>query len=123
MRPVWKRWKGLSSQAAVTISFTPWGADRRQKYLDCFVQGAWRWAQTPRLDVENWLTIQNWDIYRHLWAGYERCYATEYSWLWQAGGDRSMDIEAEVSARASWGGNVGRSRSKPPAQKILRRTC
>ena len=75
------------------------GADRRQKYLDCFVQGAWRWAQTPRLDVENWLTIQNWDVYRHLWAGYERCYATEYSWLWQAGGDRSMDIEAEVSAR------------------------
>ena len=45
------------------------GADRRQKYLDCFVQGAWRWAQTPRLDVENWLTIQNWDVYRHCGRG------------------------------------------------------
>ena len=58
------------------------------------------------MDLENWLTVQNWDVYRHLWAGYERCYATEYSWLWRACGDRSLPVEAQVSARrqsdSSW---------------------
>lgn len=75
------------------------GDEKRAEYVSAFTQGGWNWAQTPRMDLENWLTVQNWDVYRHLWAGYERCYATEYSWLWRACDDRSLPVEAEVSAQ------------------------
>lgn len=82
------------------------GDETRADYVSAFAEGGWAWAQTPRMDLENWLTVQNWDVYRHLWAGYERCYATEYSWLWRACGDRSLPVEAQVSARrqsdSSW---------------------
>ena len=75
------------------------GDKTREKYVASFTDGGWAWAQTPRMDLENWLTVQNWDVYRHLWAGYERCYATEYSWLWRACSDRSLPVEAQVSAQ------------------------
>ena len=91
---------------AVEGTFQPTGCDyiihalgdeKRAEYVSAFAEGGWAWAQTPRMDLENWLTVQNWDVYRHLWAGYERCYATEYSWLWRACGDRSLPVEAQVS--------------------------
>lgn len=93
---------------AVEGTFQPTGCDyiihalgdgRRAAYVSAFAEGGWAWAQTPRMDLENWLTVQNWDVYRHLWAGYERCYATEYSWLWRACEDRSLPVEAEVSVQ------------------------
>lgn len=97
---------------AVEGTFQPTGCDyiihalgdeKRAEYVSAFAEGGWAWAQTPRMDLENWLTVQNWDVYRHLWAGYERCYATEYSWLWRACGDRSLPVEVQVSVQRQSG--------------------
>lgn len=91
--------KGVFQPSGCDYIIHALGDETREKYVASFTDGGWAWAQTPRMDLENWLTVQNWDVYRHLWAGYERCYATEYSWLWRACSDRSLPVEAQVSAQ------------------------
>ena len=73
------------------------GEGRRAAYLEEFARGEYPYAQTPRLELENWLTAQNWDFYRQLWAGYERVSATEYSWLWRKCGSRALPVEASAA--------------------------
>lgn len=84
--------------------FQPTGSDyiihalgqRRTGYLATFLQGRYPYVQTPRMDLERWLTAQNWDFYRYVWANYRRCGASEYSWLWQRSAPRQLPVQAAV---------------------------
>ena len=89
------------------------GEERRAAYLAEFERGAYPYAQTPRLELENWLTAQNWDFYRELWAGYERVSDTEYSWLWRRCGDRALPIRAQAAVEQLDGGMVQITVSAP----------
>lgn len=75
------------------------GTERRRAYLEEFEAGDYPYAQTPNLPLENWLTAQNWDFYRQLWAEYRRVGGTEYSWLWQKTGDNTLPVQATVTVQ------------------------
>ena len=92
------------------------GEERRAAYLAEFERGAYPYAQTPRLELENWLTAQNWDFYRELWAGYERVSDTEYSWLWRRCGDRALPIRAQAAVEQLDGGMVQITVSAPGSE-------
>lgn len=70
------------------------GGEARAAYLASFEQGRYPWAQTTALELERWLCVENWDIYRRIAANYERSMRTEYSWLWRRAADQHLDPEA-----------------------------
>ena len=105
MPPALKRWRGPFSPPAAITSSTPWARSAGRPIWPSLSGGAPH-AQTPRLELENWLTAQNWDFYRELWAGYERVSDTEYSWLWRRCGDRALPIRAQAAVEQLDGGMV-----------------
>ena len=68
------------------------GDSAQQKYVDTFLQGEYKYVQTPSMDVAEWVANQNWYFYKHLLSGYEKIFKTEYSWIW-----KKTDIEKIVA--------------------------
>ena len=72
------------------------GDDARREYVDNFVNGNYKYVQTPSLDVAKWLANQNWYFYRHFIGQYEKVFTTEYSYIWQKL-DKPITVSADVN--------------------------
>ncbi len=90
----------------VTGQFQPTGSDYiihalgkevQQDYVDTFVEGEYRYAQTPSMSLGGWLANQNWYFYRELLANYERVYSTEYSHIWERTEPQYIDAKVEFT--------------------------
>ena len=87
---------------AVTDTYQPTGYDyiihnlgdnARADYVQNFINGNYKYVQTPSLDVAKWLANQNWYFYRHFIGNYEKVFTTEYSYIW-----RKLEIPRTVTA-------------------------
>lgn len=82
------------------------GKDAQAHYVDTFLTGGYRWAQTPKMQIEGWLAMENWYFYRELYANYSRSFETEYSWMWEYSGDRVLDADVSIEVRKEDDGSV-----------------
>ncbi len=88
----------------ITDQFQPTGSDYiihalgdevQKDYVKTFVNGQYKYAQTPSMALGGWLANQNWYFYRELLANYERVYTTEYSHVWERTVPQYIDAKVE----------------------------
>lgn len=93
----------------VSGTFQPTGTDyiihvlgdkQREKYLDNFTQGDYRYATTLKNGYtlwEYWASRANWFFYRELYANYEPVRETNYSVIWEKSDKENViNTEAEL---------------------------
>ncbi len=81
------------------------GEKAQAEYVNEFLNKDYSYVQTMNLDIESWLCVQNWYFYRHVVAGYERSFETEYSWIWEKA-DRPKTVDVNTSLDVSKEGDM-----------------
>lgn len=82
------------------------GPDARAAYLDNFKTDGYRWVQTPAVNIDAWIALENWPFYREIFAGYRRAARTEYSWLWEKAGSQELDAPLTLEVLHNADGSV-----------------
>lgn len=72
------------------------GQDVQRQYVQTFLEGDYKYVQTPSMETGSWLAQQNWYFYRHLLAGYTMDFQTEYSFIWKKTQPQTVDAQVDV---------------------------